>query len=70
MEEIIGNRVSLPLKRVLLVLLKLIGEDIAINTFNDLTQEMWELHREKMDNLQQKVVEFITVIKGNRMSIN
>lgn len=35
------NNVSMPLKRVLIILLKLIGENIPITHFNDITETLW-----------------------------
>jgi hypothetical protein len=35
----------MPLKRVLILLLKLIGEDIPIHHFNDITELLWEQYK-------------------------
>ena len=51
-EALNNGTISTALKRVLLVLLKLLGEDIKVDRVNDLTEEVWEAHREKVENLK------------------
>lgn len=51
-EALNNGTISTALKRVLLVLLKLLGEDIKVDRVNDLTEEVWEAHREKVHNLK------------------
>jgi hypothetical protein len=54
MVEYLENRINGPLKRVLLVLMKLLGEEIGIGGFGDLTEELWEMHKHKVEGLQQR----------------
>jgi hypothetical protein len=69
-EAVQNNRVNSPFKRVLLVFLKLIGEGIMINSFNDLTEELWQQHKHKVSNIKEKVSQFLSNNNGNSMSIN
>ena len=47
-EALLTNSINFALKRVLLVFLKLLGEDIKMDRINDLTEEVWEQHKNKI----------------------
>jgi hypothetical protein len=54
------NTISLPLKRVLILLLKLLGENIPMSHFNDITEALWEQNKAKALNIKPMVVEFFS----------
>ena len=54
------NTIGMPLKRVLVVLLKLLGESIPIGHFHEISEALWEEHKPKALLIRQKVVEFFS----------
>ena len=54
------NTIGMPLKRVLVVLLKLLGESIPIGHFNEISEALWEERKPKALLIRQKVVEFFS----------
>lgn len=68
--SITSNSISMPLKRVLIVLLKLIGEDIPLNHFNEITEVLWQQQIPKALNIRQKVVDFFSNLNTTVLSID
>lgn len=64
------NRLGAPCKRVILVLLKLLGDEITINAYNDLNDQLWNAHKHKVPILKDKTVQFFSNFSGNSMTIN
>ena len=54
-EALATNTINFALKRVLLVFLRLLGEDIKMDRINDLTEEVWEEQKSKIPSLKEKV---------------
>lgn len=69
-ESLNNGTISMALKRVLLVLLKLLGEDVKVDRVNDLTEEVWNTHQHKIVSLKERVSQFFTNLNGTNMSIN
>lgn len=69
-DAVAENRINQPYKRVILLLLRLLGDNIEINSFNDLNEQLWLVHKHKIPTLKQKVTQFFSNFSGNAMTIN
>ena len=69
-EALATNSISFSLKRVLLVLMKLMGEEIKMDHINDMTEEVWEQNKEKVNTLKERVTTFFTNLSGTNISIH
>lgn len=73
--EIVGNLIrtntlSLQLKRVLIILLRLIGEQIPITNLNSISEAFYEQFKDRLTNLKEKVAQFFSNLSGSDLSIN
>ena len=70
-DSVTNNTISLPLKRVLLIFLKLMGENVVFSNINHLNEEqLWLQHKDKVVELKEKVCAFFSTLSGTGMSIN
>lgn len=64
------NTLSLQLKRVMIILLRLIGEPIPITNLNSITDAFYDQHKDKLTNLKEKISQFFSNLSGSDLSIN
>ena len=70
LNESISNNTIIPqLKKVLIILLKLLGEDIVAPNLNAITEEMWLQHKDKILTLKQRIAHFLNNIESSGLSI-
>lgn len=50
--------------------MKLLGDNISMNVFNDLNEDLWQQNKHKVSNLKERAVQFFSNFSGNAMSIN
>lgn len=64
------NTLNLQLKRVLIILFRLMGEQLPFTSLNSLTDAFFEEHKSKFINLKEKTSQFFTTLSGSDLSIN
>ena len=58
------------LKKVLIILLKLVGEEISITNMNSITDEIWNQNKEKILLIKQRVSTFLNILNSSVLSIS
>lgn len=64
------NTLSLQLKKLLVLLLRLIGENIPLSTLNSLNDAVYEQHKDKLTNIKERVAGFFSSLSGSDLSID
>ena len=53
-----------------MILLRLIGEPIPFTTLNSITDEFYDEHKAKLDNIKERVSTFFSSLSGSDLSVN
>lgn len=69
-ESIANNSILPQLKKVLIILLKLLGEEITIPNLNSITEAVWQQHKDKITNIKARISQFLGNINSSQLSIH
>jgi hypothetical protein len=69
-QAINNNTLSLHLKRVLIIVLRLIGEPIQLTSLNNINDAFFDTHKHRLVNIKEKVTQFFGTLSGSDLSIN
>lgn len=64
------NTLSLQLKRILIILLRLLGEQIPLTNLNAITDAFYDNYKDRLTNLKDKISQFFSNLSGSDLSIN
>jgi hypothetical protein len=65
-----GNQASLQLKRIMMILLRLIGEPVPFTNLASITEAFYEQHKHRLANIKDKVSLFFSNLSGSDLSVN
>lgn len=65
-----NNTLSLQLKRILMIVLRLIGEPIPLLTLAAINDAFFDQHKHRLVGLKEKVTHFFSTLSGSDLSIN
>lgn len=69
-EAIRTNNLTIQLKRIMIIILRLIGEPIDLPPLNAINDEFFEQHKPRLLNLKEKVTQFFSTLSGSDLTIN
>lgn len=64
-----NNTLSLQLKRILIIILRLTGEAIPLTNLNAINDEFFNLYKDRMMNLKERATTFFSTLAGSDMTI-
>ena len=65
-----ANTLNLQLKRVLVLLFRLMGEQLPFTNLSSITDAFFDEHKHKFTNIKEKVSQFFSTLSGSDLSIN
>ena len=68
-QSIQNNTLSLQLKRILIIILRLTGEDIPLTSLNAINDEFFNLYKDRLMNLKERAATFFSTLAGSDMTI-
>lgn len=69
-ESIRANNLTIQLKRIMIIILRLIGQPIDLPPLNAINDAFFDLHKSKLFNLKEKVTLFFSTLSGSDLTIN
>jgi hypothetical protein len=64
------NNLTLQLKRILIIILRLTGEPIPLTNLNAINDAFFDQYKSKMMNLKERAMQFFSTLSGSDMTIN
>lgn len=68
-QSIRDNTLTLQLKRILIIILRLTGEDIPLTTLSNINEEFFNLHKHQLMNLKERAAAFFSTLAGSDLTV-